>query len=59
MAVDPEIMRLRAKWDQVDAWVRELEAEGEELPGARYGLAFAKVQIDYAEQLAEINEEYE
>lgn len=52
-------MRLRAKWDQVDAWVRELEAEGEELPGARYGLAFAKVQIDYAEQLAEINEEYE
>lgn len=58
MGLDPEIMRLRAKWDQVEAMVADAEREGPELPGARHGLAVAKEMLDHAERLLEIEEQY-
>ena len=52
MAVDnAEVIALRAKWDQVDAWVRDLEEDGESLPLARLYLAETKALLDFAEEM--------
>ena len=51
--MDAEVVALRAKWDQVDAWVRDLEDQGESLPLARLYLAETKALLDYAEEMAE------
>ena len=48
---DTEVIALRAKWDQVDAWVRDLEKQGESLPLARLYLAETKALLDFAEEL--------
>lgn len=57
MAVEAEIVRLRAKWDQVEAMVSELEGMGESFPGARLSLAFAKELLDHAERLDALTED--
>lgn len=49
--LDVDIIRLRAWWDQVQAMLREAEAEGGLLVGCRMMLAEARVLIDYAEEL--------
>lgn len=41
MALDPEIEALRAEYEQVEAYVAEIEAD-EKRPGARQALEIAK-----------------
>lgn len=49
--LDQDITRLRAKWDQVDALVRELEQAGEDMTVARQALRETTALLDYAEVL--------
>jgi hypothetical protein len=49
--LDQDITRLRAKWDQVDALVRELERNGEDMTVARQALKETTALLDYAEVL--------
>ena len=49
--LDEDITRLRAKWDQVDAMVSELEAAGEDMRVARQALKETTALLNYAEVL--------
>ena len=49
--LDEDITRLRAKWDQVDAMVPELEAAGQDMRVARQALNETTALLDYAEVL--------
>ncbi len=51
MALDPEIEALKARWDQVEAHVSEVEAEHGPLPGARLSLEITKELLRHAESL--------
>ena len=54
MALDAEIETLRARWDQVEAYVREMEADLGPLPGARLQLEITREMIRHADELKAI-----
>ena len=54
MALDAEIETLRARWDQTEAYVSEVEADCGPLPGARLQLEITREMIRHADELKAI-----
>ena len=54
MALDIELETLRARWDQTEAYVSEVEAEYGPLPGARLSLEITKELIRHADAIRAI-----
>ena len=57
MALDIELETLRARWDQTEAYVSEVEAEYGPLPGARLSLEITKELIRHADAITAIIDE--
>ena len=57
MALDIELETLRARWDQTEAYVSEVEAEYGPLPGARLSLKITKELIRHADAIKAIIDE--
>lgn len=57
MALDIELETLRARWDQTEAYVSEVEAEYGPLPGARLSLEITKEMIRHADAIKAIIDE--
>ena len=57
MALDIELETLRARWDQTEAYVSEVEAEYGPLPGARMSLEITKELIRHADAMKAIIDE--
>ena len=49
-----EIARIRAQWDQAEAAISHLEAEGEDMTASRFQLNMAAALLDHAERLLSI-----
>lgn len=55
--LDAEIETLRARWDQVEAYVAEVESDFGPLPGARLSLAITREMIRHADAMKAIIDE--